>query len=56
MVDVIVEHPNFGRGEITEISYDTGEPLVSVSWYNGNRGCYWVEELEFLEIKLWLQN
>jgi len=45
--DVIVEHPKFGTGEITEVSYDTGDPLVSVQWDDGRRGCYWVEELEF---------
>ena len=48
--DVIVEHPNFGIGKILEISYDTGDPLISVQWNSGQRGCYWVEELEFLII------
>lgn len=46
--DVTVEHPSFGTGEILEISYDTGDPLVSVRWDDGHKGCYWVEELEFL--------
>lgn len=49
--DVIVEHPKFGIGTILEINYDTGEPLVSVLWDNSQRGCYWVEELEFLVTK-----
>ncbi|RLC88979.1 MAG: hypothetical protein DRJ03_00015 [Chloroflexi bacterium] len=49
--DVIVEHPTFGTGEITEVSYDMGDPLVSVQWDDGRRGCYWVEELEFLAVQ-----
>lgn len=46
-IGIVVEHPSFGTGEITRVSYDTGDPLVSVQWYNGKCGCYWVEELEF---------
>jgi len=48
-MDIIVEHPKFGFGEILEIGYDTGKPLVSVLWDNGQKGCCWVEELEFIE-------
>ena len=47
-MDIIVEHPKFGFGEILEIGYDTGKPLVSVLWDNGQKGCCWVEELEFI--------
>lgn len=47
-MEVIVEHPEFGKGEILEINYETGDPLISVEWDSGKRGCYWVEELEFL--------
>lgn len=50
MFDVIVEHPIFGRGEIVEIDYDTGKPLVLVRWYNDNSGYYLVEELDFLVV------
>lgn len=49
--DVVVEHPSFGRGKITEISYDTGSPLVSVLWDSDKCGCYWVDELEFLVVR-----
>jgi hypothetical protein len=49
--DVIVKHPNFGIGKISEITFDnTNEPLISVQWGSGRRGCYLVEELEFLVI------
>ena len=48
-IDIVVEHPEFGIGEISEVSYDTGEPLVSVQWDSGQKGCCWVEELEFFE-------
>ncbi len=47
-MEVVVEHPRFGRGKITEINYETDDPLVSVKWNSGQRGCYWVEELDFL--------
>lgn len=49
MIEIVVEHPKFGIGEILEISYDTGEPLVSVQW-DDRYGCYWVEKLEFVVI------
>lgn len=49
--NVIVEHPEFGIGTILEISYDTGDPLISVQWDDGRRGCYWVDELEFLVVQ-----
>lgn len=51
--DVCVEHTShkeLGLGEIKDINYDTGNPLVLVEWPNGLRGSYWVEELEFLMV------
>lgn len=50
-IDVVVEHPELGIGKILEISYDTKDPLVSVEWDSGQRGCYWIEEVEFLVIR-----
>lgn len=47
-MEVIVEHPKFGKGEILDITFETEEALISVRWDKGNRGCYWAEELEFL--------
>lgn len=48
--DVIVEHPEFGKGEILMVTYDTGVPVVSVAWEDGTIGCYSVDVLEFLVI------
>ena len=48
--DVVVEHPCFGRGEITRVTYDTGEPRVSVKWDDGQMGCYEADELEFIVV------
>lgn len=48
---VVVEHPQLGIGEIIEISFDTGDPLVSVLFGNGRRDCYWTEEIEFLVVE-----
>lgn len=47
-INIEVEHPSFGKGEILVVEYDTGDPLVSVQWDNGKHGCYWVDELDFL--------
>jgi len=49
--DVIVEHPDFGTGKIAAVNYDTGDPVVFVQWDDGRRGCYGVDELEFLEVR-----
>lgn len=51
--NVCVEHidnKEWGFGEIIEVDYDTGDPLVLVVWPDGRRRSYWVEELEFLAI------
>lgn len=51
--DVYVEHVSheeWGLGEIEDVSYDTGDPLVLVEWPDGSSGSYWVEELEFLMV------
>lgn len=47
---VVIKHPRLGIGEITEISFDTDDPLVSVQFNSGKRNCYWVEEIEFLVV------
>ena len=49
MIDIIVEHPNFGIGEITEINFDPN-PIISVLWNDDRRGYYFANELEFLVI------
>lgn len=51
--DILVEHidhEEWGMGEIKEVDYDTGDPLVVVEWQNGRHSSHWVEELEFLLI------
>lgn len=49
---MMVEHPEFGIGQIVEIDCDTGDPSISVRWNDGQRGCYLATELEFLVTKL----
>ncbi len=49
--DVVVEHPSFGIGEISEISLEMDDPLIFVRWRDGGKGCYWAEELEFVGIR-----
>ncbi len=49
-LDVVVEHPTFGLGEILEIHLDTESPIVSALWEDGDvRDCP-ADELEFLPI------
>lgn len=47
---VKVEHSQFGLGQIVEIDLESEDALISVQWDNGDRGCYWPDELEFLGI------
>lgn len=50
-VDVIVEHPTLGFGEILEIHLDTVNPIISVLWDDGSVKDYPADELEFLPIQ-----
>lgn len=45
---IIVKHKHLGTGEILEITYHKGYPLVSTQWDNGRRSCCGVDDLEFL--------
>lgn len=45
---IIVEHKHLGTGEILQVTYDTGNPIVSIQWDNGHRSQCGVDELEFL--------
>lgn len=49
-LDVIVEHPILGVGEILEIHLSTESPIVSVLWGDGSVSDYPADELEFLPI------
>jgi len=49
-LDVVVEHPTHGVGDILEIHLDTDSPIVSVLWGDGGIGDYPADELEFLPI------
>ena len=49
-LDVVVEHPTLGVGDILEIHLDMESPIVSVIWGDGNVSDYPVDELEFLPI------
>ncbi len=48
-IDVVVEHPKFGIGEIKEINFNPN-PIISVLWRNGKRSLHPAEELEFLRV------
>lgn len=48
--DVVVEHPDFGTGEIEKVDFDTGDPRVSIKWNDGRNGIYGVDELEFIPV------
>lgn len=45
--NVLVEHPNFGVGEIEEIHFDDGGPIIHVNWRNGQESAHGEDELEF---------
>lgn len=49
-VDVVVEHPTLGLGEILEINLDTESPIISVLWNDGCVKDCPADELEFLPI------
>ena len=49
-MDVIVEHPEFGTGEILEINVNTESPIVSVLWDSGYSNYCPASELEFLPV------
>jgi len=50
-LDVVVEHPTLGLGEILEIHLDTESPIISVLWGDGGVSDYPADELEFLPIQ-----
>ena len=49
-MDIVVEHPDFGRGEIDEVDLETGDQLISVRWENGQIGTYKADELDFIPV------
>lgn len=49
-IDVVVQHPTLGLGEILEIHLNTENPIVSVMWGDGDVGDYSADDLEFLPI------
>lgn len=48
-IDVVVEHPTLGLGEILEIHLDTESPIISVLWKNGDISDCTADKLEFFE-------
>lgn len=50
-LDVVVEHPTLGLGEILEIHIDTESLIISVLWDDGGVKDFPADELEFLPIQ-----
>jgi hypothetical protein len=48
MINVTVEHPDHGNGQILHVCYETGDPVVSVRWTDGSLGDFPVDSLEFI--------